>query len=107
MRKKISELIKLKNETRDLTKKSKIKNPQGIKGEIDKIEVKLETEAMPFEKEKALSKKLKQFKKLLEEASIIINNIDKIKKFNSEIDAAKKNSNETHNEIQKLATESQ
>jgi len=107
IRKKISELIKLKNETRDLTKKSKIKNPQGIKGEIDKIEVKLETEAMPFEKEKALSKKLKQFKKLLEEASIIINNIDKIKKFNSEIDAVKKNSNETHNEIQKLAAESQ
>lgn len=107
IKKKISELVKLKNETKDLTKRSKIKAPQRIKGEIDNIEVKLETEAMPFEKEKALSKKLKQFKKLLEEASVIINNIDKIKKFNSEMDAIKKNSNETHNEIQKLARQSQ
>jgi len=107
IKKKISELVRLKNETRELTKRSKIKDPQRIKGEIDNIEVKLETEAMPFEKEKALSKKLKQFKELLEEASAIISNIDKIKKFNSEIDALRKNSNETHNEIQKLAAESQ
>ena len=62
---------------------------------------------MPFEKEKSLSKKIKQLKKLQEEASIIINNISKIKKFNSEIDSAQKNSNDTHNEIQKLAAESQ
>jgi len=107
IRKKISELIQLKNETKELTKRSKIKDPQRIKGEIDNIEVKLETEAMPFEKEKALSKKLKQFKELLEEASVIINNIDEIKKSNSEIDSLRKNSNETHNEIQKLAAESQ
>ena len=107
IKKKISELVKLKNETKELTKRSKIKDPQRIKGEIDNIEVKLETEAMPFENEKALSKKLKQFKELLEEASVIINNIDKIKKFNSEIDILRKNSNETHNEIQKIAKESQ
>jgi|TARA_B100001971_G_C18115992_1_gene496834 uncharacterized coiled-coil DUF342 family protein len=107
IRKKISELIKLKNETKVLTKQSKIKDPQRIKGGIDSIEVKLETEAMPFEKEKVLSKKLKQLKKLMGEASIISNNIGRIKKFNSEIDASKKNSNETHNEIQKLAAQSQ
>tara|TARA_B100000315_G_C14476877_1_gene541049 strand:- start:75 stop:977 length:903 start_codon:yes stop_codon:yes gene_type:complete len=107
IRKKISELIKLKNEIRVLTKQSKIKDPQRIKGGIDSIEVKLETEAMPFEKEKVLSKKLKQLKKLMGEASIISNNIGRIKKFNSEIDASKKNSNETHNEIQKLAAQSQ
>jgi len=143
IKKRISELIKLKNGTRELTKiqenrrfsgsseirnfwetgnakhfpvhrksstfsrESKIKNPQGIKGEIDRIEVKLETEPMPFEKEKSLSKKIKQLKKLQEETSIIINNISKIKKFNSEIDSAQKNSNDTHNEIQKLAAESQ
>ncbi|MCH8067034.1 MAG: hypothetical protein IIC69_00460 [Nanoarchaeota archaeon] len=107
IKKNIFELIKLKNETNNLTKKSKIKNPQGLKGEIDRIEVKLETEAMPFEKEKSLSKKIKQLKKLQEEASIVINNLRRIKKFNSEIDSAKKISDYTHNEIQKLAAESQ
>ena len=107
IKKNIFELIKLKNETNNLTKKSKIKNPQGLKGEIDRIEVKLETEVMPFEKEKSLSKKIKQLKKLQEEASIVINNLRRIKKFNSEIDSAKKISDYTHNEIQKLAAESQ
>ncbi len=106
-REKISELKKLRVELKNLTKKSKIKDPQRIKGDIDQIEVKLETEAMPFEKEKELSKKLKLLKKLLWEASVIVNTLDKIKKLNSEIDAARKNTNETHNKIQKLARESQ
>ena len=106
-REKISELKKLKVELKNLTKKSKIKDPQRIKGDIDQIEVKLETEAMPFEKEKELSKKLKLLKKLLGEASATINVLDKIKKLNSEIYTTRKNTDETHNEIQKLARESQ
>jgi len=107
IRKKISELVKLKEGMRNLTKKSKVKDPYKIKGEIDGIEVKLETEAMSFEKEKELSKKLKLLKKLFHEASAIIDAIDKIKKLNSEIDSSKKNSQNVHNEIQKLAKESQ
>lgn len=106
-RKKISELIKLKSELKNLTKKSKIKDPQKIKGDMDQLEVKLETEAMPFEKEKELSKRLKQLKKLLGDASVIVNSFDKIKKLNSEIDACRKITYETHNKIQKLASQSQ
>ena len=106
-KKKISELIKLNTELKNLTKKSKIKNPQKIKGDIDKIEVTLETEAMPFEKEKELSKKLKLLKKLLGEASEIISFIDKIKKLNSEVDVCRKITDKTHNEVQKLASQSQ
>ena len=125
IRKKISELVKLKEGMRNLTKiqenrrfsghkkcsaflrESKVKDPYKIKGEIDGIEVKLETEAMSFEKEKELSKKLKLLKKLFHEASAIIDAIDKIKKLNSEIDSSKKSSQNVHNEIQKLAKESQ
>ncbi len=106
-RKKISEVQKLKDELKNLTKRSKIKNPGWIKGDIDKIEVKLETEAMPFEKEKELSKKLKQLKKLLGEASAIVNVLDKIKKLNSEINICRKNTDETHNKVQKIAQASQ
>lgn len=106
-RKKISELIKLKSELNNLTKKSKIKDPQKIKGDIDQLEVKLETEAMPFEKEKELSKRLKQLKKLLGDASVIVNSFDKIKKLNSEINVCRKNTDETHNKIQKIAQASQ
>jgi len=103
----ISELIKLKNNIKDLTKKSKVRNPDHIMGEIDKIEVTLETEPMPCEKEKELSKKLKIMKKSLIEASEIAMNFDKIRKITSEVNDSKKKSNETHNEIQKLAEESQ
>jgi len=106
-RKKISELIILKNEVKSLTKKSKVKDPHRIKGDIDILEVKLETEAMPFENEKQLSKKLKQLKKSMSEASAIIHYIDRIKNLNSSIGELRKTNNETHNQIQKLARESQ
>lgn len=106
-RKKISELKKLKEEMRNLSKKSKIKDPYKLKGEIDKIEVKLETEAMSFEKEKDLSKRLKQLKKSFNEASEIVGILDKIKKFDLEIDISKKNTQNAHNEVQKLAKASQ
>lgn len=106
-RKKISELNKLKDELNNLTKKSKIKDPRRIKGDIDRIEVKLETEPMAFEKEKELSKNLKLLKKLLSEASASIQILDEIKKLNSEIDVCRKKTDEIHNEIQKLAGQSQ
>jgi len=106
-RKKISELVDLKKETKHLTLKSKVKNPYWIKGEIDRIEVKLETEAMPYDKEKELTTKLKKLKKSLDETSIVTGNIDLIRKFNSKINSTKTNSTATHNELQKLAAESQ
>ena len=106
-RKKISEFKKLNGIKKSLSSRLNISNPSHIKGEIDRIEVKLETEAMSFEKEKELSKKLRLLKKFLEEASAIISILDKIKKLNSEIDSSKKNTNIVHNEIQKIAAESQ
>src|SRR3989338_8285284 len=56
--KRVSELVELKKQYADLAKKSKITDPAGIKTSIDSIESKLETEVMPFEKEKELSKKI-------------------------------------------------
>jgi len=106
-RKKISEFKKLNSEKKSLISKSKIKNPQLIKGEIDKIEVKLETEAMPFDKEKKLSKDLKVFKKSLAEATELIITLDKMKKLNYKINESKKNTENVHNEIQETAKSSQ
>ena len=105
--KNVSELLKLKEEMKNLTKKSKIKDPYRLKGEIDALEVKLETEVTSFEKEKELSKKLKLLKKMFRESTSLLNILDKINKLNSEINTSKKNTYELHNEIQKLAHESQ
>ncbi len=107
LRKGVSELAELKKQSADLMKKSKITDPIRIKTAIDSIESKLETEVMPFEKEKELSRKLKLLKKSLAEASGLISMLDTIKKMNFEISSAKKESNSVHKEIQDLAKESQ
>jgi uncharacterized coiled-coil DUF342 family protein len=107
MQKRISELVELKKQSADLTKKSKITDPAGIKTAIDAIESKLETEVMSFEKEKELSKKLRLLKKSLAEASAIIGILDAVKQLSSGISNAKKESNSVHKEIQDLAKESQ
>jgi len=107
LRKRIFELGELKKQFADLMKKSKITDPARIKTSIDDIESKLETEVMPFEKEKELSKKLKILKKSLAEASGLIGMLDAIKKLNSGISDAKKESNYVHKEIHALAEESQ
>ena len=104
---KISELVELKELSNSLMKKAKIADPIKIRTSIDTIESKLETEVMSFEAEKNLSKKLKLLKKSLAEASGLMEMLDKIKKLNTEISNAKKESNSVHREIQDLAKESQ
>tara|TARA_Y100000310_G_scaffold342032_1_gene443420 strand:+ start:1194 stop:2105 length:912 start_codon:yes stop_codon:yes gene_type:complete len=104
---KISEFKKLNDLKKILISKSKIKDPSAIKKEIDRTEVKLETEVMPFEHEKKLSKKLKDLKKSLEGASKIIEIIEEIKKQNPKINTLRKNTEKVHSEIQKTAKESQ
>ncbi len=125
LKKKIAALVKLNDEAKNLTKiqenrrfsghrkssafprESRIKGPSQIKKDIDAMESKLETEVMPFEKEKELSKKIKALKKSLGEASALMEVIGSIKKLNSEISAARKNNDEIHRKIQNLARESQ
>ena len=67
--KKISEFKKLNDEKKKMLSKSKVRHPLAIQAQIGEIEVRLETEAMPFDKEKKLSKKLKDLKKSLSKAS--------------------------------------
>ena len=107
MSKKISEVMALRNEAQEMSKKLKIRDPFRIKHDMEKMELKLETEDMPFEKEKELSKKLKMLKKALEEASGLISASNKIRASDSEISALKKSRSHIHNEIKKIAEESQ
>ncbi len=122
---KISEATALRNEARDLSKilenrrfsghrkrfasphELNIRDPFRIKQDMEKIELKLETEDMPFEKEKELSKKLKMLKKSLEDASGLFSALGKIKALDSEISALKKSRSNIHNELKKTAEESQ
>ena len=105
--KKISEFKKLNDEKKKLLSKLKIRYPLALKTQIDKIETRLETEAMPFDKEKKLSKKLKDLKKSLSEASDSMEIMAKVASLNREITESRKDANKAHNKIQEFAKQSQ
>jgi len=104
---KISKFKKFNDEKKKLLSKSKVNDPARLKKDIENIEVKLETEVMSFEKEKKLSKTLKDIKKNLEEASEAIVIIDHTKKLSYEISENKRNTEEIHQDIQEKAKQSQ
>lgn len=105
--KKISEFKKLNDEKKKLLQKSKVKDPLALKTQIDKIEVRLETEAMPFDREKKLSKTLKDLKKSLSEASDSMEIMAKAAGLSRGINESRKDANKAHNEIQEFARQSQ
>src|SRR3989338_1399859 len=105
--KKISELKKLNDEKKKLLSKSKIRDPYRLKSDIEKLELKLETEAMPFDKEKKLSKTVKDLKKSLAEASDSMEIMARAASLNKEINESRKDANAAHAEIQKFAKQSQ
>ena len=105
--KKISEFKKLNDEKKKLLSKSKVRDPYRLKSDIEKLELRLETEAMPFDKEKKLSKALKDLKKSLAEASDSMEVMAMVTGLSGEISESRKNANNAHNEIQELAKQSQ
>ena len=102
------ELDKLKEDKKEFFKSIGIKEPPSkIKQSIKKLEFKIETEPMPFDKEQALMKRIKELKKLYEESKIIIEIDEKTKKLSDGIDKAKKEANDVHKIIQEKAQQSQ
>ena len=105
--KKISEFKKLNDEKKKLLSKSKIRDPYRLKSDIEKLELKLETEVMPFDKEKKISKTVKDLKKSLSEASDSMEIMARAASLNKEINESRKDANTAHTEIQEFAKQSQ
>ena len=110
-RKEISEKIlsfkKLLEAKNKIFSKADIKNPFRIKKIIENIETKMETEVMPFQKEKELFKKVRDLQRSLEDAAEAEKLISDIRKVSSEITLGKKFVRSAHLDIQKIAAESQ
>ena len=104
---KISSFRKLDEEKTKLLSKIRVKNPSRIKDDIEALERKLETEVMPFEKEKQLSKKIKDLKKLLGNSSDALSMLTTTRNLNREISTGKRFSGNIHAEVQEKAKESQ
>ncbi len=82
-------------------------NPATIEREIKALEYKIETEALPFEKEQKLTKIIKQKQKELDLASKNVEMHAESRTISKEIDALKKKSEELFRTIQENARESQ
>ena len=105
---KSSELEKLKKERAESSKSLDVKeSPSRLKQQMDKLEFKIETDTISFEKEKELMKKIKALKKDYDKSSILQ---ESNKNLRGTLDAARKlrkESNEFHRSIQEKAKQSQ
>jgi phosphoserine phosphatase len=105
---KVEEFKRLAKERSQISKKYKIKtNPARIKEEILKLEEKLETEALEFDKEKKIVGVIKSKKKQLDESSELMGVLEKTRNLSKEIDVLKERADKSHNRIQNLAKSSQ
>src|SRR3989344_561045 len=77
-----------------------------IKNDIDKIEERIETEALKFSEEKRLMKKIGKLKQEYEGAKKEASALDEIGKIENEIIESKKAAEELHKKVQELAQES-
>lgn len=108
IREKISEVKKLRKKRDDFLKNAGIKgNPRSIKSEIEGLELKLQTEPMPYSKEQKLQKHLNDLKEQEKKFSDVSELSKQIKTLSKEIDELKDESDEVHDELQEQADNSQ
>ena len=104
----LDELYKSKAQKAGIAKSLGIKEPPSkIRDSIEKLEFRIETEAMSFEKEKELMKKINGLRKLYTNASILSEINKKIIESFEEISNMRKEKSQIHKLVQEKAKESQ
>jgi uncharacterized coiled-coil DUF342 family protein len=105
---KIENIKGLREEKTALQEKHNItEDPVKLRREIRGMETKIETEAMPFDKEKKLMRLINEKKKKLGEANVLGDVSKQIAEASKEIDKLKKEAKLKHDDIQAKADESQ
>ncbi|MBI1969995.1 hypothetical protein HYS48_04845 [Candidatus Woesearchaeota archaeon] len=108
IRVKIAQVKKLEGEKITLRKEQDVRwNSGQLKAQMDRLEMKLETEAMPFDKEQKIMKEIKEKKKLLGEMKGILEGIEQERKGEKEIREGKRKAYAIHANIQEKARQSQ
>ncbi len=106
--KKCRELInahkKYLKEKLEVLKKSNIRSIEGLKQHIEKIEARIETEALPFNTEKSLMGKINELKRKLSDATKIQELNQKLHDVSSHIDDLKKKGDEEHQKLLEFIT---
>lgn len=108
IKKRIDEAKKLNAEKKKSADKPGIQeNPSHLKMLIEKLERRIETEAIPFEKEKELMKEIKELKKRFDAAKQASTIWGTAHQMSKEIDALRDQADEVHKQMQQKAKLSQ
>jgi len=101
-------LEKLRSEKEKKSKTLGVRRPAfSVASEIEKLEYKIETGAIPFEEEKRLTKVIKEKKEELKKAEQLSDVIGKLKASSKKLNVSQSKSNESHRELQLHASVSQ
>lgn len=105
---KTAEVKKLTDEKEAIVSKSGLKeDPRMLKRELERLNYKVETEAMSFDKETKLMKVINQLKKKVAAAKDVTTASDKLWHATKELDRMRAIANQAHNKVQHAAHESQ
>lgn len=108
IKEKIEVIKKINQEKKETLTKFKIqKDPILIKNEIEKLEQKIETEAMSYNNEKKIMKLINDLKKKYKEIKELSSVWESAHNLSKEINELQRKSDNLHKEIQKKAEESQ
>ncbi|NQU79502.1 hypothetical protein HQ545_07070 [Candidatus Woesearchaeota archaeon] len=103
-----NELLKLQQEKKEVSTKLDMRfDPSKIQTEIEELEFKIETEAMPFNIEQRVMKKIAEKKKLLNQSKDVSSVFGNIHELRKDIDRIRKKADETHKKVQLKAETSQ
>jgi uncharacterized coiled-coil DUF342 family protein len=105
---KLDEMKKLQQEKVDITKKFGLRvDPSRIRQEIDQLEFKIETEALPFSIEQRLMRQINDRKHALEQSKEVSDVFDRIHRLRKDLDKIRQKADETHKKVQSKAEMSQ
>lgn len=115
-REKLNEVVKEKahgkqevlDKKKELLQEKEVKdNPHRLQAEIARLEMKIQTEVMPFEKEQQLTKHIKELKIRLKQVVQIKEVWKEINTAAADFSEARKKANDFHQQIQTVAQQSQ
>jgi len=103
-----AELSRLQAEKQAISSRMGMRvDPSKIQQEIEQLELKIETEALPFNIEKRVMKRISDKKKILAQAQEGSDVFDRFNTLRKEIDRVKKKADDTHRKVQTKAEASQ
>jgi uncharacterized coiled-coil DUF342 family protein len=107
-RDRLEELRKLQREKDAITRKFGIRvDPSKVQQEIEQLEFKIETEALPFSVEQRVMRQINEKKRVLEQSKEVSDVFDRYHRLRKEVDKVRSKADEAHKKIQSKAEISQ